>query len=144
MYIIYPFLRGFEMKQSEQNYFTLFPIFIYGRLEPELWRFTLGSRVRCCACPAPLAGPVNPELSEVRAFSLFFAYTTLSKTGICRATVLGAEPIIISDPRSWQRGPCAGLKDKSPLLDHVKQGRSVGVSTDSDMGRVSAWIMEPA
>lgn len=36
MHIIYSFLHGFEMKQSEQNYFILFPIFIYDRLEPEL------------------------------------------------------------------------------------------------------------
>lgn len=144
MHIIYSFLHGFEMKQSEQNYFILFPIFIYDRLEPELWRFTLGSRVRCCACPPLLVGLVNREVFEARALSLFFAYTALSKTGICRVAVLGAVRIIISDTWTWQWGPCTGLKDKSAFLDHVKQGQSVGVSTASDMGRVSAWIMVPA
>lgn len=143
MHIIYSFLHGFEMKQSEQNYFILFFIFIYDRLEPELWRFTLGSRVRCCACPALLVGLVNCKLFEAKALSLFFAYTVLSKMGICRVAVLGAVLIIISHTWTWQWGPCTGLKDKSPFLDHVKQGQSIGVSTAPDMGRVSAWIVVP-
>ena len=143
MHVIYFFLHGFEMKQSEQNYFILFPIFLYDRLEPGLWRFTLGSRVRCCACPALLVGLVNRKLFEARALSLFFAYTALSKRGICRVAILGAALIIISDTWAWQRGPCTGLMEKSPLLDDVKQGQSIGVSTASEMGRVSAWIMVP-
>lgn len=101
MHIIYSFLLGFEMKQSEWNYFIHFPIFIYGQLEPALSRFTLGSRVRCCACPALLVGLVNRKLFEARALSLFFAYTALRKMGICRVAVLGAV-LIISGIWTWQ------------------------------------------
>lgn len=134
MHIMYTFLHGVEIKRSEQNYFILLPIFIYDQLEPELWRFTVGSRVRCCACPALPVGLVNRKLFEARALSLFFAYTALSKMGICRVAVLGAVLIIIGDTWTWQWSPCTGLKDKSPFLDHVKEGQSVAVSTASDMG----------
>lgn len=45
MHIIQSSLHVFETKQSEQNDFILFPIFIYDQVEPELRRFALDPRV---------------------------------------------------------------------------------------------------
>lgn len=102
MHIIYSFLHGLEMKQSEQNYFILFYPDLFMTAWSQSSEFILGKRVRCCACPALLVGLVNRELFEARALSLFFAYTALSKMEICRVAGLGAALIIIGDTWTWQ------------------------------------------
>lgn len=126
-------------------------IFIYGLLEPELWRFTLGRRRRCCACPALLVGLVNRELFEARALSL----CSLLQQSSAKRRSAGWQPWVQSWSKlvlvtispddnqwswTWQWGPSAGVKDEpSPGL----QEQFTGVLAAAGMGRVSAWIRVP-
>lgn len=126
-------------------------IFIYGLLEPELWRFTLGRRRRCCACPALLVGLVNRELLEGRALSL----CSLLQQSSAKWRSAGWQPwvqswsklvLVTISPHhnqwswTWQWGPSAGVKDESsPGL----QEQFIGVLAAAGMGRASAWMMVP-